>query len=552
MRFVYTHEADEVDADDVTVRYTDEGGRELDEPLSEFTSAGTIGRGDRVTIDGALLTTAIEVRHSGDRLASRGGPARDWLQAGGYPLPLALAGGLAEWDLSGEVDLDAAMDRLQVVSDESDYTCDEDGCRDAAYTSTVRFTDGLVEGDAELDGHLALAAAGRDLELRLDGTWVAGVLANLHVLEESTRPDDERVDADFGFDLDLTARGDGLARFRIDDGRIVAGGTEGDLDVSGRIAVWDDEHPRSEAYSPGSIDDFDIHSPYEEQPLPFGDNPSEPVAQALGDLWRMDLAPGDEFRMESPDFDGPVVTLLVRVVDEGEKRVPAGTFDALRVESTTSVRVPYDGGEETFDLPTLTTWIDTDSGLPVAFEETFAYDYDEQDLAPLFEAIESFGAVDVTPPEELSIRLQGRPLAELSEFEDGLHMAPMASLLLPLAGVGAPFLFAFPMYGLGMPFGGGYDGYDEAYPESPESPAMESPPQIAFARDATGPGGRLTVVAADWGVSWFELSATDGAGDECVTPFGDVRAGDVVTCLSDGTARVVHWPSNTLLYESEL
>ena len=549
-RFVYTHDDEPVDAGDVTVGYTDESGRERSVPLSTFTSQGEVGRGDRVTITGALLTSAVEVRHGDETLASRGGPAQDWLQAGGYPLPLALGGGLAVWDLDGGVELDAGLGLFEVVEDRESYACDENGCEPTTYQSTLRFSDGSMDGDARLGGQLRLEAIrGGDLELGLDGTLAANVLANLHIFEQSTDPEDEGVDADFGFDLDLDAVGEGLLRLRLDDGALTAAGREGELRVSGRVAAWDDEHPRSEAYSPANLDDFDFSVPYEEQDLPFPDNPSQPIAQALRDLWRMDLAPGDEFRLATEDSgDFPRFTLTVRVVDEVRKEVEAGTFDALQVESTAAVSFPYEGGRESFDLPMLTTWIDTGSGLPVAFEETFAYDYDEQDFRPILAFIEDEDA-QVTGPEDLHVRLQGHPTAELSDYEKGLHVAPMASLLLPLAGMGAPVL-PFSPFG-GMFYGDGY--YDEDYP-SPAEPVepmpSDRPPRIAFQADPTGPGGRVTVIVAEPGIQWWDL-AFDGGG--CLPPFeGEVEGGDVVLCSMDGRLVISHLPSNTILFETLL
>lgn len=545
-RFVYTHDGDAVDAGDVTVEYTDESGRERSTPLSTFTSQPEVGRGDRVTITGALLTSPVTIRNGGDTLASRGGPTQDWLQAGGYPLPLALGGGLAVWDLDGGAELDAGLGLFEVKEDRESYACGEDGCEPTTYQSTLRFSDGSMDGDAKLGGELRLEGVRGDLELALDGTLTAGVLANLHVFEQSTDPDDEGTDADFGFDLDASAEGDGLVRLRVDDGAIAAAGREGRLSVSGTLATWDDEHPRSEAYSPANLDDFDFDVPYEEDDLPFPDNPSQPIAQALADLWRMDLAPGDEFRLATEDSDDvPRFTLTVRVVDEVEKKVAAGTFDALQVESTAAVAFPYEGGSESFDLPMLTTWIDTRSGLPVAFEETFAYDYDGQDFKPLLAFFEDDDA-QVTGPEDLHVRLEGHPTAELAEFEKGLHVAPMASLLLPLASMGAPVLF--PGFG---PFGGMLYGPDDyASPETPEAPPYAPPPRVAFHADGTGPGGRVTVVMAESGLPWSDL-VFDGGG--CLPPFeGDVQAGDVVVCSMDGRLVVSHWPTNTVLFATAL
>lgn len=574
-RFEYTHTGGAVDPDDVTVDYTDEGGRDRSVPLSDFTDLGEVGRGDKVTITGALLTSRMEIQHGDDTLASRGGAALDWLEAGGYPLPFAVDGGLAEWDLSGGVDLNAGFDLLQVVEDSTwyDYVCEEGepgeapDCHDTEtpYQSTVRFTDALAQGNTDLDGVLRLESlrggATPSVELGFDGTWLLDGLFNVHIFESSTRPDDdETTDADFGADLDGKAVGDGLLRLGFDrDGAWTRVGSEGTLDLSGRVTVWDEEHPRSEGYTPFALDELDQDFPYDEHDVPFGDsNPVAFVAQALSDLWRMDLAPGDEFLFSSralnealgEDRDLPVLSIAIRVVEAAEKEVEAGTFDALRVETTTVIEVPVDGPFERFELPTLTTWVDERSGLPVAVEQHMEYGFDQADFAPLFAKIEEWDeGVRVTAPEELHLDLAGRSVAELRDHEKGLRMAPMAAVLMPMVVFGGPAGWFVP-FGFGFPYGGGEHSY-ESPPDVDSITIERPPPNIAFSSQSTGPGGTVTVIQAEPGILWDDLGVD---GPLCSPPPADeyASAGDQILCTMDGRITITHWPTGFVLFEASL
>ncbi len=574
-RFEYTHNSDAVDPDDVTVAYTDEDGRDREVPLSRFTDLDEVGRGDKVVITDALLTSRMDITHGDDKLASRGGPALDWLEAGGYPLPFAMRGGLAVWDLDGRLDLDAGFDAIEVVSEDERWTTtcepspdDPDGycqpqTQSSMVTTTTRFTDALAQGQSELDGTLKLDSVGSALQpellLGMTGLFSADATFNVHLKESSTDPEDEGMDADFGFSVEAQADGDGSLRFRFDrDGALDTVGGEGELDASGSVTSWDDEHPRSAGYSPGDVDDFDVHFPYEETSVPFGDNPVSFVAQALSDLWRMDLAPGDEFTFSTKGLFGedgendmgfPTVSIAIRVVELAEKEVEAGTFDALRVETSTVIEVPDAGTFERFELPTFTTWVDDDSGLPVAVEESVGYHLDQADFAPLFaKASEWDEGTSATGPQELHVDLDGRTLMELQDYKDGFHMAPMASVIVPMMSLLSPafgFFFGVPFGGFGGYEDGGDYGYDEPAPYGQDAP------MVSFYAQPEGEGGRVVVVRAGPGVPWTDLGFVGDAA--CMAPYGgDVEAGQEITCMSDGEVRIVHWPSNTLLFVGQV
>lgn len=587
-RFEYTHDAESMDASAVMVEYVDEGGLEREAPLSDFTGSSTVGRGDKVTIDGVLLTSPIKIRNGDDTLAARGGPVVNWLQAGGYPLPLALDGGLAVWDVDGEFDLDAEMDRLEVIDQQTDYdyVCDPEGngctSQETPYTSTTRLQDATGDANAELDAKLTLDSVGSSsdpaVEFGLAGSWIMDALFNVHVFEDTTREGEDPTEADYGFDLDLTAGGDGAITLRFErDGALRAIGAKGDLDVDGSMTVWDDEHARSDGYSPAGLDDIDFQAPYDEEDVDLDHNPVAFIAQALADLWRMDLAPGDEFHFSSGDRlgeDMPSVSVIIRVISEARKSVPAGTFTALRVETTSAIDVPVEGSAtEHFELPTLTTWIDSDSGMPIAVQQTMAYDYDQDDFAPLFAAAESFDDdLSITPPEVLHIGLDGKTLMELEDWKEGMQVAPMASVLMPLAMFAAPFaswmvypMFGYGLHGMGEPV---YDEYEYEY---------DAVPDVAFTTDETT--DRVTVVmvegfqvnddfefkasrdvryAHDANAGLFSDEAVSGDWRTFGPAGGIFEAGDfldfctTLPTTSPTTLSIMHVWTNTLVYETTL
>lgn len=584
VRFEYTHQGEDRDAADLTITYVEESGAERVRRLSEFTDAQTVARGDRITITGALLTSPVRVDAGDDRLASRGGPSRDWLRAGGYPLPLAMDGGIAEWDVDGGLELDGGFDVVEVVQRgvDEDYACEpspEPGApcvwqgTQEPYTDLLRLSDAEADATMQMDGSLRLGSVGSftpALRLSLEGDWLLDALFNVHVLQDRDGLHPSHSDADVGFDLDLSATGDGALRLGFGNGgQLEAVGGEGELDVSGSFVAWDEDHPRSASYSPEDVNEFDVHTPYEETPVPSGDNPVDFVVRALQDLWRMDLAPGDEFRLDTGEALGPdlpSVALTVRVVGGEEKRVPAGTFDTLRVETSAVLTVPIEAGSaETFELPTLTTWVHESSGLPVAIEQRMAYAYTQDDFAPVFAAAESWDdGLEVTPPQDLHIDLEGRTVAELTEWKSGFHMAPMASVLLPLATFASPFA-SFVFAGISSPF----YGFDEA--------SADAAPDVAFRTDE--PSDRIVLVKADSDLQYWEFEFRSSqpllfAHNADAGPSGDLvddawrpmtddgwqpfLAGDFLeVCGPAGEVPepmlgIRHVPSNTLLFEATL
>lgn len=554
-RFVYTHDRAETDAASLTASYVDEDGRAREVPLSRFTDRATLARGDQVTIPDALFTTALTIRDGDSVVAQRGGPPRDWLEVNGYPMPIATDGGLAVWDIQGDVDMDASLDRVRVreTGTDYDYVCNPSPTAPPAcaeqrtpYNETYEARDLSFDAGTDLDATLRLegvgAASAPALEVALDGLVDLEALLKVQVLHERDGAQAERSDAAHGFEVDVRALGDGTIGLRFAGGELARVGSGGSLDVDGTVDYWDADTPRGSERQSDVLDFLDASQPYREEDVPGDANPVSFIAEALSDLWRMDLAAGDEFNLRAASADTstmPTMSMSIRVTDHEEREVPAGTFDAWRVETTQVITVPIpDRAAERFELPKLVTWIDTRSGVPIAMEQSIAYDYDEEDFASLFALAESVDEdVEVTPPTDLTIGVHGTTLTELQEWDPGLRMAPMASLLLPASSLLAPaaWMFLVP-YGFGQA-----DAYGESWAEAPD---------MAFVTDREGDGGVITVVRAPHNLWWGDLGVLGG---ECVAPDDrDVLAGDEIVCAVDGTVRITHWPSNTLLYETTL
>jgi hypothetical protein len=572
-RFEYTHAGDAVSSDDVTVRFQDDDGRERELPLSRFTDSEKVGRGDEVTLDGILLTSRVEVLQGDRVLAARGGPPQDWLEVGGYPLPItAQPDAFAAWALDGETSLLASLDRLRVVSNGEDYeygcdeVLDEDGqvidyrCSDSStpYTDTVTVTGADGQATIALDATLSLEGTGTESRPRIEGVLEGSVRLgsslDSHVQHDRTGTSPEHLDADFGFDLDAEAAGDGLARFTFgSDRQLRTVGGSGDLLVTADLVAWDDEHPKAERWRPAGLDDplFEESAPYTEEDVPSEDTIAF-VAEALADLWRMDLAPGDEFRASfdtarmggvfgagTPGMEG---SLLIRVMAAEAKEVPAGTFDTWRIETTTEFSVDAPDGPQGFDLPSTTMWIDQDSGVPIALVQGLELDYGLEDAKSLLGLVEELGDdVDIEEPRAMSLSATGSTSIVLTEWEEGLRMAPMYSVLSPFMGFGMPLsslLFA-PMGMLGSL--GGFDGYEG-----------QTVPNISFSKDSAE---RTVVVVMAEASDWSEFGITTSSGAGCVAPpYGPVHAGDIIDCSAAGsgmfTLRIAHLPTNTLVYET--
>ncbi|MEA3191500.1 MAG: hypothetical protein QOD77_2082 [Thermoplasmata archaeon] len=92
----------------------------------------------------------------------------------------------------------------------------------------------------------------------------------------------------------------------------------------------------------------------------------------------------------------------------------------------------------------------------------------------------------------------------------------------------------------------------------PDEPTQEQSPSIAFNKQSnpSAQGGTLTVVAVQgpdpWDIPWSDIRVRDADGEaRCTVPTGMVRAGDVLTCTTDGPHSITYVPQNTLLYVGE-
>lgn len=83
-------------------------------------------------------------------------------------------------------------------------------------------------------------------------------------------------------------------------------------------------------------------------------------------------------------------------------------------------------------------------------------------------------------------------------------------------------------------------------------------PRIAFESDFSGQGGRLTVVSVtgDSGEAhWSRVAIGDASTASCTLPAGEVHAGDVLVCTTEGKLILTYElsPHDTvLLYDAEI
>lgn len=219
-------------------------------------------------------------------------------------------------------------------------------------------------------------------------------------------------------------------------------------------------------------------------------------------------------------------------------------------------------------MPTVDTWIDQDSGLPVLSRQTFDYHLDQADLQGLMDLAREQAEEDggeFVAPEDFGVSLTGQPTLELASWKEGIAMAPLSSVLSPLTSFLGGFVFGAGA-GMGVFPRGGFDDYEES---------MRAP-DVAFAMDETN--DRLTLVKADSGLTYgdFELmssaplryarngepTSSSAEVGPWYQPMGDwaapFLAGDYVDfCDPSGagasaTLQIRHVESNTLVYESTL
>jgi hypothetical protein len=75
-----------------------------------------------------------------------------------------------------------------------------------------------------------------------------------------------------------------------------------------------------------------------------------------------------------------------------------------------------------------------------------------------------------------------------------------------------------------------------------------SDPEFAFAVDASGPGGVLTVVQFTGVAEWSDFAL--GGDAQCSLPNGEIDGGDEIVCVSDGDVILYDWFTEDVVYST--
>jgi hypothetical protein len=563
--FEYTHEGDPTDPDDVTVTYTDMDGDEVERALSDFTSRDSVSEGDRITITGASPYSGVSLDGGGIH-AERDGDGGDWLRVGGYPLPLAIGrGSSATWDADLSVAYGLTFDHFLYESreDHSFPVCEYDfdpetgeieetDCTTVEESSydLLRVDDAGFAAEYGLAGEMTVSATGEGdettLDLRFEGEATVSADAGADAAYESTWTSGDEAETDAwageaGFDGGLTATGESLARFIFEDGVLSRAGGSASYGTGGHFRLWGDNHTQEDPYEPLREEDWpEGEVPYEEESAFVDPDEADADDVALMErIWAMDLVPGDRFEfLIDIDEAGTSLrlSLAVAVGALEEVTVEAGTFEALRMESTVEFDLDADGvSPQHMEFDGMRHWVHSDTYLPLRIstqtEESLPADEIEAMLRELATFLEGENTT-LELPAEIDITTTFAGALELTDLEGEVRMPGLLSGL----GVWAPVaVAAFGAVGFlgGGYLGGGYDDYDEYddYGEYDDY-SGEVPPPPAFP----------SVVAED-----HEDPLGEGAQDNIVrlthvtgptiypyeyTWFVDGQTADLVACSS--------------------
>lgn len=442
-RFEYTHPGGETAVAGIQVRYTDDKGDDRVRPLSEFTTKSALMEGDVVTIDRVNLTSDLVIEQDGAVLAERLGLRRDWLEVDGAPIPLhSSETGKAVWSLTGtsgfrfdvkDVDM-GESGRVEYAK--GDFSATSDGTFNAATTGRGSSTD--IRYETTMNG---LFDAFADTRVHSDG---------------------ETIEA--GFDIDAESRLKGTLLMGFQDRALSRTGGGGSIFADGTIHVWDPEHPKSMGWEPEDVEHpfIDEKEPYQEESYeydPYMEADEEYLA-FMERLWGMNLDVGDEFRFTASYDDagtGFLFEVVIQVTERVARNVGFGSVDTFRVHET--MRFETSGssyGSGSYDLASFTTWLDTDSYLPVHAQISYTTTYDEDQIRAFYGAFEEDLPYDL--PEDLFLAINSEAVLRLEEYSGDLAISP----LLGITGLSGPLVLVGAGMGAGM-MGGMYG--DEYYYE---------------------------------------------------------------------------------------
>jgi hypothetical protein len=374
--YTYKHQDGEAEAAEVTVTYQGVDGAERTQPLSTFADQATLAPGDRIEIGPVHPTSHARIEHDGEVVAERGTEDHDWLTAGGAPLPVAVQpGGSLQQSVESTTSLDVQASDVNVGYVENGTESEE----------RIDQAEAMFDLDRSLELSMEAPSEGGQLAIDLQMSGAPSVFASVTGSNESGEVE-AGVDAGAEWTtsptLDLTLSGNELQTIA----------SEGTMRVDGDVTVWNPEHPREEEWTPEAFredpwleESFDS----EEGPIEAEQTPAK-TADRIRDLWNMDLAVGDELRVQaeaSEDGRSIETESVAQVLGTDDRELPSGeTVETFRIEQTADVTVQDDGAEPIWEKAQQNRiWIAQDSYLPVHQQVRASEQIDRDELADLLE-----------------------------------------------------------------------------------------------------------------------------------------------------------------------
>ncbi len=586
--FTYTHSGVTAAPATVTAVFVDDRGRDVERPLSEYTTTALLEEGDVVVITGAAPYSPMTLRDATGVIAERRPIIADWLMVDGVPLPLAAPkGSSAAWRLQGEAQATVGFDHAGFEENHTyrDYTCDASGeCNTTmeVYYQATELDDLSLTAGGSGSGTLAVSAlaSGQNthVDFLIDGTFTIGSTLDglVSVFNDHRGNRSAEESGPFGYEFSGSATGEGMSRMVFGpNGRLVATGGEGSFSTSATGKVWMPGTPKDQAED--MFDDEDMPSDsfgYEEFPYEGGDEAPGMVADFIADIYGMSLVPGDAFEFQvSYDEDMAVeATASIVVAAKETKQVAAGAIETLRIETSFALTAtPENGSPNSIAFTGLTHWIHAKTYLPVLIQQATPADWpSDEEINELIDAIQAFGAgtgsLDgVTLPTGLHSSITAEATMELTNAIGNVRVPAILSLMgiwsaysLPVSAL--MFGAMGPMYDDHYDYGYDdcYDCYEEVYPQRYYAP------HISFARSP----GQLRVISSDADADWGDMKAN--FSDHCTMSLHHdgtttaVTSGSAVTTSSiramgghwfavTGSSacevQFIHLPSNTLVYD---
>lgn len=599
VEFGYGHQGTSIDPAKVEVRYVTPEGEAVAVSLAEFTDGALVQPGDVVQIEPgqhgtptADLATAIEVVQSGKVLAARTGASRDWVKAGGLPLPLAFSqAGRASWDFEAGGSLAIELGGMRI--DAVEERCDWESYWEEEWRNEGSSGEGSGDGTGEESWNATEDHPGADdgegpygrpnptpypepdcweepvatlvdrLSAQLSQRVAGSVHATVALPAEGPRlAFSSALEATAGATVDASIQSDGESYGGTLDAsytvRVIASELALQFDAGRELSSITRQAQASIAGEAQGTGDFrfgeDGHTMAEEESFGPVTEPFTAEAQAteafvrfLSNAWGLDMAPGDELAFQFDVPDAPILARFVSQVLAIESRNVAGEVrQAFKVSDSMTIDLdPLGVSPQHFAYDYL-YWIDTQSHLPLYMqgqvERTFGQGELQAYLETTTQALEPDGDVRFQLPPGASLTLSLDSTFEMAA--DSTDLA--TSALLGSAGARlVPMAAASLLWGAGFGTGGGRGGYAE-------EPAHWVP-EVGFAFDDVA--ATITVVRAQGymvyleDLAWRGCAVTSLNGGPPPSEQDLVLAGDVLgtSCLPGDEMLLLHLPSNTVL-----